>query len=159
MVRLLVYFAETEKMPNPEREILQKQYQLMQRRLWYGITWPSAIITAIMGTLLVIEYGNVPTWLWVKLGFVLFLYGYHFSCHYVFSQQQKGIIQYTSNQLRIWNEVSTVFLVAIIFLVVLKNLTSMIWGLLGLIVFSAALMTAIMIYKKIRTNKSENITH
>ena len=150
IVRLFVYFAETANLKGEERKILQKQYRIMQGRLWYGITWPSAIITAITGTLLALEFDPIPLWLWAKLGFVAFLFAYHFTCQYIFNQHRKGIINFSSNQLRVWNEVSTVLLVAIVFLVVLKNLLSMVWGLLGLIVFSAVLMAAIMIYKKIR---------
>jgi len=81
---------------------------------------------------------------------VLGLYIYHFLCHSIFKQQQQGIIRYSSTQLRIWNEVATVFLIAIVFLVVLKNALSMGWGIVGLLLFSALLMLAIRIYKRVR---------
>jgi putative membrane protein len=150
IVRLFVYYAETTLLPSPEKEILQKQYRLMQRRLWYGITWPSAIITAIMGTLLVIEYGTVPIWLWIKLSFVAALYIYHFICHKIFKEQQSGISSYSSQQMRLWNEVATILLVGIIFMVVLKNAFSLLWGILGLVIFSILILLGIKIYKILR---------
>jgi putative membrane protein len=151
IVRLFVYYAETTLLPSPEKEILRKQYQLMQRRLWYGITWPSAIITAVMGTLLVIEYGTVPVWLWIKLGFVLLLYIYHFICHKIFKDQQANLSTYTSQQMRLWNEIATILLVGIVFIVVLKNAFGLFWGLIGLAIFTGLLLLGIKIYKTLRT--------
>ena len=150
IVRLFVYYAETNLLGSPEKEILRKQYKIMQRRLWYGITWPSAIITAIMGTLLVIEYGSIPFWLWIKLGFVTLLFTYQFICHKIFNLQQNDQSTYTSQQMRLWNEVSTVLLVGIIFIVVLKNTLSLVWGLVGLAAFSALILLAMKIYKILR---------
>jgi putative membrane protein len=151
IVRLFVYYAETALLPSPEQEILRKQYKLMQRRLWYGITWPSAIITAIMGTLLVIEYGTIPFWLWIKLGFVLFLYVYHFICHKIFKGQQNDVSPYTSQQMRLWNEVATVLLVGIVFIVVLKNALGLFWGFIGLAFFTILILLGIKIYKILRS--------
>jgi putative membrane protein len=150
MVRLFVYFAETEKLPGHEKGVLQKQYQLMQRRLWYGIAWPSAVITFLFGMTLIYEYGNVPPWLWIKLGFVMLLYAYHFSCHLIFKQQQADVLKYSSNQLRFYNEVSTVFLFAIVFLVVMKDSLSWLYGLLILTGLVLALFAGIKLYKKVR---------
>lgn len=45
IVRLFVYFAEAETKPEQEKVILQKQFKIMQRKLWYIITWPSLIGT------------------------------------------------------------------------------------------------------------------
>ncbi|TXK26412.1 CopD family protein [Pontibacter qinzhouensis] len=154
IVRLFIYHAEANEKPEPERSILLKQYELMQKRLWYGITWPSAVLTLIFGLIILHLYGSIPPWLVWKLWFVAGLYVYHFLCHRIFKQQQQGRSGYTSTQLRIWNEVATVFLISIVFLVVLKSSLSMLWGIIGLLVFSGVLMLAIRIYK--RTRESEN---
>lgn len=150
IVRLFIYFAEAEERPEAERHILQKQFKLMQKRLWYGITWPSAVLTLIFGTTMLYLYGALPGWLIWKIGFVAGLYIYHYLCHKIFTQQQNGITKYTSTQLRIWNEVATLFLISIVFLVVLKSSLSMLWGIIGLILFSVMLMLAIRIYKRVR---------
>src|SRR6201996_7937390 len=105
IVRLFVYHAEANEKPEPERSILQQQFKLMIRRLWMGITWPSAILTLIFGPWMMILLGSIPTWLAIKLGFVVGLYAYHFSLQAIYRQQMKGIFRFSSQQLRIWNEV------------------------------------------------------
>lgn len=122
----------------------------MTKRLWIGITWPSAILTIIFGAWIAFLYGNIPEWLWIKLAFVSGLYAYHFTLHKIFSEQQKGLYKYTSQQLRIWNEVATIFLVAIVFLASVKQSLSIMWGLIGLGMFIILLMSAIKLYKILR---------
>jgi protoporphyrinogen IX oxidase len=150
VVRLFVYNAEANEKSEPERSILLNQLLLMTKRLWYGITFPSAVLTLIFGLWVWHLYGSLPTWLQVKLLFVLGLYAYHFSLHVIFKQQQRGVFRCTSMQLRIWNEVATIFLVAIVMLVVVKSLLSVTYGVLGLIAFAVVLMVAIRVYKKLR---------
>lgn len=154
MPRLFVYIIESHSRPEPEKSILHKQLISMATRLWYGITWPSAIITLAMGTMLLI---NQPEWLTmgfmhIKLTLVFFLYLYHFSLQYLLNQLKRDVVRYTSQQMRIWNEVSTLFLISIVFLIVLKDSLSMLWGLLGLLIVTVLIMTGIRIYKKFRKN-------
>jgi protoporphyrinogen IX oxidase len=153
MVRLFVYHTEAHERPEPEKSILQQQFRMMIRRLWLGITWPSAILTLIFGPWMMILLGGVPTWLAIKLGFVVGLYGYHFSLQAIYRQQMKGVFRFSSQQLRIWNEVATIFLVAIVMLAVVKQNMSWAWGLLGLFCFVILLMSAIRIYKIARVRK------
>ncbi|GAB3505736.1 CopD family protein [Spirosoma knui] len=148
--RLFIYFTEAAEQPEPTRTVLQTQLALMQRRLWYGITWPSAFLTLILGLNTWYNYGSTPSWLIYKLTFVAGLYAYHIACHVLFRQQERGELHYTSTQLRIWNEVATLFLFSIVFLVVLKDALGMLWGLLGLAAFAALLMAGIWIYKRVR---------
>lgn len=152
IVRLLIYHAEAEKKPEPEKAILQNQYKLMEKRLWYGITWPSLVGTYAFGGWLLYEmYGlNIPSWLLLKLSFVFGLTLYHLRCHAIFRQFQKDNVNHSAFFLRIWNEVATLFLVAIVFLVELKDTFSYVQGLLGLILFSLMIYLAIGIYKKVR---------
>jgi len=155
IVRLFIYQVEANGKQEPDKSILEAEYKRNSKRLWYGITWPSAVITLIMGTLLLVQQPSYlqQGFMHLKLLFVFFLYLYHFACHKIFNQLQKGIYKYSSQQLRIWNEVATIFLVAIVFLIVLRNAMSMIWGFLGLVLFTIILMLAIRIYKKIREKK------
>ncbi|MGN6247871.1 MAG: CopD family protein [Ginsengibacter sp.] len=150
MVRLFVYSAEANEKQEPERTILLKQLSLMQKRLWYGITWPSAILTLIFGTWMGLLYNALPTWLLVKLFFVAGLFIYHLILHSIFKQQQKENFKWTSYKLRIWNEVATLFLVAIVMLAVVKQLLSLVWGLGVLVAIAVLLFVAIRIYKKAR---------
>jgi putative membrane protein len=94
--------------------------------------------------------GAIPTWLIIKLCFVVGLYLYHFSLQSIYKQQMKGIFKWSSQRLRIWNEVATIFLVAIVMLVVVKQNMSWAWGLAGLFGFVIILMSAVRIYKQVR---------
>jgi putative membrane protein len=124
----------------------------MERRLWYGITWPSAIITYCLGfTLLYQLYGlDIKPWLIIKLSFVFGLTLYQLQNQVIFSRLQKGEITWSSTKLRMWNELATVFLVAIVFIVKLQDTISFIWGIIGILLFGFTLWGAIMIYKKAR---------
>jgi putative membrane protein len=150
IVRLFIYNTEAGEKPDLEKKILQEHFTVMIRRLWVGITWPSAILTLVLGPWVLYLYGTIETWMWIKLGFVLGLYLYHFSLQQIYRQQMRGVFKFTSSQLRLWNEAATVFLVAIIMLVSVKSAMSFVWGLLGLTIFVAILMVAIRIYKTIR---------
>lgn len=156
IVRLYIYHAEADKKSEPEKSILQKQYKLMERRLWYGITWPSMIFTYVFGAWILYDiYGlNIPAWLLLKLAFVFGLTLYHIQCHVMFSQLQKDVVKYSSFKLRMWNEVATIFLIVIIFIVVLKDTRNWLWGLTGLLLFSGMLLLAIRMYKKAREKNS-----
>jgi len=152
MPRLFVYIIEANGKPEPERSILIKQLNMMASRLWYIITWPSALITLGLGISLLV---NQPEWLTmgfmhIKLTLVFLLYLYHFSLHAVCKQLSKGVVKYTSQQMRIWNEVGTLFLISIVFLIVLKNALSVLWGILGLVVLAMVMMMGIKVYKKFR---------
>jgi putative membrane protein len=150
IVRLFVYNAEAHTKIEPERTVLMKQFGVMQKRLLYGITWPSAILTLIFGTWMGILYGSLPPWLLIKLFFVLCLFIYHLSLHKIFKQQQREDFRWSSQKLRMWNELATLFLIAIVMLAVVKELLSVVWGLGVLIVIAVLLMIAIKIYKKYR---------
>jgi protoporphyrinogen IX oxidase len=158
MPRLFIYNTEAGEKNDGAKTVLREQFTVMMKRLWYGITWPSAILTLILGTTALFNGGwnkvlldPAGRWLLIKIIFVLFLYVYHFSLHKIFQQQVNGIFKYTSQQLRIWNEVATIFLIAIVMLAVVKQSLSFVWGLIGLVIFIILLMSAIRIYKLIRT--------
>ena len=152
IVRLFVYQIEASEKPSPEKEILQEQFKIMSYRLWYIITWPSAILASFFAfwmIYLVPSYLTMP-WMHVKLSFVLALYFYHAGCQKIFKQQLMNSVKYTSFKLRIWNEVATILLFAIVFLVVLKSAISWIWGVIGIILLGILLMLSIRLYKKIK---------
>lgn len=160
MPRLFIYNTEANDAEPAVKKAMQEQFKLMMRRLWYGITWPSAMLTLLFGLTVLFQGGwdkmifqPGGRWLLVKLIFVLLLYMYHYSLHIIFRQQQRDLFRYSSQQLRVWNEVATIFLVSIVSLAVVKEATSWAWSTGGLIIFVLVLMGAIAIYKKIRTGK------
>jgi protoporphyrinogen IX oxidase len=152
MPRLFIYMTEANEKPEPEKSILIRQFKIMSSRLWFGITWPSAVITLGLGASMLFHQPHYlqSGFMHIKLALVFLLYAYHFSLHYIFRQLQKGVYQYTSNQLRIWNEVATLFLISIVFIIVLKNALDMVWGIVGLVGVTVLILLGIKVYKSIR---------
>ena len=152
IVRLFVYQIEANDKPSPEKEILQKQYKIMTYRLWYIITWPSAVLATIFALLLLhLNPGFLEMpWMQVKLGFVVLLFIYHFKCHKIYTELQNDTVKYTSNFMRLWNEGATIILFAVVFLVILKNAINWIYGVIGIILFSVIIMLGFKFYKRIR---------
>ncbi len=150
IVRLFIYNTEAQSKEEVEKRILTNQFSIMIKLLWKAITWPSAILTIIFGIWMGFLYGSIPQWLWIKLGFVAALYAYQFTLQRIYSDQMKGIFSFTSQQLRLWNEVATILLVAIVMLVSVKQAMSLVWGLVGFVAFILLLMSAIRIYKNLR---------
>jgi putative membrane protein len=150
LCRLFIYHREAQEKPEQERTILQSQFDIMIKRLLFGITLPSALLTFIFGVWLLLLYPTVPIWLYIKIGLVILLFAYHYSLHLICKQLLNRQFLYTSTQLRVWNEVPTIFLVAIVMLVVVKQNISLVYGIVGLLAFVVLLMSAIKIYKAIR---------
>jgi putative membrane protein len=155
IVRLFIYYKEAEEMEPATRKILQDQYLLMSKRLWYIITWPSAVLASLFSFWMLFKMPGYLTqgWMLIKLLFVFLLYLYHASCQILINKMEKGSLDVSSQKLRIWNEVSTVILFASVFLVVLKNAFNWIYGVAGIVLLSVLLMAGIRLYKKIRDRK------
>jgi len=151
IVRLYIYNTEASEKADPEREILLQQFGIMIRRLWLGITWPSAILTLILGPWIWYIMGSTPNWLLVKLVFVVVLYLYHFSLHVLYREQLKGVFRFSSQKLRVWNEMATLLLFAIVFVATVKQALSWVFGIAGILSLTAVLILAIRIYKKLRS--------
>jgi putative membrane protein len=155
-VRLFIYHTEANDRPELEKNILQKEFEKIEGRLWNIITIPAMILTVLAGSLMLYTHPFLleQGWMQVKLGFVALLLIYHFICQNIMKQLRQGIFKFSSNQLRLWNEVATILLVAIVFTVVLKSAVDWVYGLIGLIAFSVIIMTAVKIYKRYREKNS-----
>jgi len=155
--RLFIYHIEASKKQPPEKEILVTQLQLMAKRLWTIIAWPSAILCTLFAIVLLIINPSLLQlpWMHVKLGFVLLLWMYHIKNHQIFIQLQRDEVNYTSNYMRIWNEGATIILFAVIFLVVLKSAINWIFGVIGIIVLGILLLLGIRLYRRIRDRNLE----
>lgn len=150
IVRLFIYTAEAQKREEPEKKILTDQLQIMQRRLWYIIGWPGMAGSLVFGSWMLFKNMALLTlpWMWLKLIAVGLLFLYHVQCQRIYNQQSSGIFKFSSFKLRLFNELATILLVAIVFLVVVKSTSGLLWGIFGLIVFAAVLIITIRIYKK-----------
>ena len=156
IVRLFIYFKESEEEAPSAREVLQNQYRIMIKRLWYMITWPSAVLATLFAVWLIFINPDLMIfdWMQLKLFFVTLLFVYHGICQLFYHQTQKGSLKVSSYFLRIWNEVATVILFACVFLVVLKDMLGWVFGTVGIIGLSVLLMLGIKWYKMIREKKN-----
>ena len=153
--RLFIYHIEASKKTKIETDILIPQFKLMTKRLWYIITWPSAILAILFAIWLLVL---VPSWLsqsWMhlKLSFVLLLIAYHLKTHHFFLKLQKDQNTCSSNYMRIWNEGASLLLFAIVFLIILKDTLHWIAGFLGIVGLTLVLLLGIRLYKTIRKDK------
>ncbi len=155
IVRLFIYHTEANEKPEQEKLVLQKQFQVMESKLWNIITTPAMILTVLSGTyMLIVNKLYLQSWMLVKLTFVIGLLIYHFKCQHIIKQLKRDIYSWSSTQLRIWNEIATIFLVTIVFIVILKSAMDWIYGLIGLILFAIIIMSAVKIYKYYRQKSS-----
>jgi putative membrane protein len=151
-VRLFIYHTEANDRPEVERLILQREFEKIERRLWNIITTPAMVLTVLAGISMILLNPDLmsQSWLHVKLSFVFLLLIYHFICQRIMNQLSNGVFKLNSFKLRLWNEVATILLVAIVFTVILKSAVDWIYGLVGLIIFSAVIMSAVKLYKRYR---------
>ncbi|WP_299433897.1 CopD family protein [uncultured Aquimarina sp.] len=150
--RLFIYQIEAFQKPSPDKEILSDQLKLMAKRLWFIITWPSAILATTFAICLLILRPmllELP-WMQVKLGFVVLLFIYHLKSHQIYKQLQIGVVKWTSNQMRLWNEGTTIILFSVIFLVIVRDAVNWIYGVIGILLLAVLLMLGIKFYKRIR---------
>jgi putative membrane protein len=150
MGRLLIYHVEANERPETEKLILQKQYSVMEKRLWTIITWPSSVLALCFGMGLLSFYlplGAHP-WLLLKLFFVLLLILYQLKTGQYYQQLQKNSDTLTAKYLRYWNEIPTLLLTTIIFLVVFKTLDIVWQGLVGLLILGILISVSIKLYKR-----------
>jgi len=158
MFRLFVYHTEAALKPEPSRSILMDQYRLMEKRLWYGITWPSAILTLIFGTWLLIVQPIWLTqpWMHLKLFFIVLLMMYQFYGQSLLKKINLQPERISSFKMRLMNEAPTVILIAVVFLVVMKEAVSWIWGTLGILGIGTLLTIAVYAYKKRRAKNEKD---
>ena len=154
--RLLVYHAEAQSKESNEKAILSAQFSKMEKLLFNAIMIPAMFLTWITGLILIYlawwDSFASHTWLHLKLSFVVGITIYHFVCRHFIRQFQQGNFIISGPQLRMFNEIATILLVAVVFLVVAKNTLDMIYGLVGFVIFAIVIMAAVKIVRKYRTN-------
>jgi putative membrane protein len=152
--RLLVYHAEAQDKPELEKTILSKQFEKMEKILFNAIMIPALWLTWISGISLIYlvwwdSFGQQP-WLHLKLAFVVCITIYHFYCRHLIRSFRNQNFILSGNQLRLFNEIATILLVAVVFIVVAKNTFDWMYGLIGFVAFAIAIMSAVKIVKKLR---------
>jgi putative membrane protein len=100
-------------------KISHDRFVLMERKLYWGIMTPGAILTILFGALLV-QYHGLPGWLQLKIVLVIFLAIYHIWCGLILKSFKKEENTKSHKWYRVFNEVPVILLFAIIYLVVFK---------------------------------------
>ena len=116
--RIFVYHAETLN-----NEGKKETFRLMEKRLFFYIMNPAMILSWFFGVLLIHSIGieNLSQfWLQLKLGMVLILSSYHFFLFQCLKNFSENNSKYSPKFYRIINEVPTLLLIGIIFVVVFK---------------------------------------
>jgi putative membrane protein len=152
MIRLFIYHTEAQSKPENERTILSNQFIEMERKLWWIITTPAMILTVLFGTWMLLMNTTLihAPWMHIKLSFVGVLLVYHFVSQKIMFDLKNGVFRWKSNSLRMWNELATLVLVAVVFLVEMQNSLDWIKGTVGFFAVAIALMIAIKMYKRFR---------
>lgn len=152
IVRLFIYHREAQEKAPPENDILTAQFSIMERRLWYAITWPSAILCTIFGfSMLYLNPAFLQQgFMHVKLGFIALLWVYQVYTHVVFRRFQRNEPFGSSMRLRFLNEVPTVILISVIFVIVQRNAIDWVKWLAGILGLAIALTIAIKLYQEAR---------
>lgn len=116
--RLYVYHAMSEDTISIQR------FKVMERKLFYGIMTPGAILTLVFGIWMLIDYAWVAYsqagWLHAKLLLIVLLVGYHIWCGKLLMDFKYDRNRHSHTWYRWFNEVPVVFLVAIVLLASLK---------------------------------------
>ncbi len=112
--RLFVYHALSHDTISVER------FKIMERKLYYGIMAPGAVLTIVFGAWLWLGYGIGGAWLQAKLALVALLVGYHLYCGKLLRDFKLGRNRHGHVWYRWFNEAPVVLLITIVLLVVLK---------------------------------------
>ena len=111
--RLFVYHAMSND------KISHDRFMIMERKLFWGIMTPGAILTVIFGVLL-LQYHEILLWLEIKIYLVILLILYHVWCGKIMYDFKNERNLHSHVWLRVFNEVPVLGLFIIIYLVVFK---------------------------------------
>ena len=155
LVRLFVYYKDTDEFEETKRNILREQYVFMARRLWNIITVPAGIIMLGTGlTLIFLNDGLLKTpWFHLKLTFLLGLAMYHYWCWKKVLQIKKlegNVLPIKNIKLRQANEIATFLLFLVVITVILKSSIIEYWWqlIVGFFVLVLLIMTTVKLVNK-----------
>jgi len=160
LVRIFVYYKDTDTFQDEKKKILREQYAFMARRLWNIITVPAGIIMTVCGlTMIFLNFGLMKMpWFHLKLTFLIGLAIYHYWCW----KKVKQIVALNGNtlqtpnlKLRQANEVATFILFLVVFTVILKSQVIEYWWQL-ITGFFVLVFLIMMTVKLVNKGKNKN---
>lgn len=154
LVRIFVYYKDTEKLTDLTKStILREQYIFMSVRLWNIIIVPAFTIMLLSGLgLIFVHYPYFPllstdplSWFYIKILFLLSLFSYHYWCYKKTKELKNGNLKdlkEENTRLRMWNEIGTLILFAVVFTVIFKTAIFTFWWqlIVGFIIFIVLIM-------------------
>ena len=150
LVRIFVYYKDTDAFDEMKQKILREQYVFMARRLWNIITVPAGIIMLLSGlTMIFLNFGLMKTpWFHLKLTFLIGLAIYHYWCWKKVLQIKNlsgHILPIENIKLRQANEIATFILFLVVFTVILKSMVLEYWWqlILGFVVLVGLIMATV----------------
>lgn len=158
IVRLFVYHREAWDTGTDKSNILRKQYEIMEGRLFSIIQTPAMVMTWIggIGMLFINSSWLEQPWIHVKLILVIILTFYHFSCGTQMKKLKLNKTGVSSFGYRLYNELPTLILIAVVMLVVWKSLEGLWLGLVLLLGLGILFFVVAKIYKKNREKNTSN---
>tara|TARA_B100001248_G_C27356558_1_gene444133 strand:+ start:1002 stop:1436 length:435 start_codon:yes stop_codon:yes gene_type:complete len=118
--RIFVYHAQ-----NKDDIQISDVFKVMERKLFFYIMTPAMILSWIFGLLLIHEIGFKQlsqTWMLLKLLFVVLLTVYHFYLGKTLNQFKQDQNKHSHKFFRVINEIPTILLILIVFVVIFKPL-------------------------------------
>ena len=116
--RIFVYHAQNNSEP-----IISEVFKIMEKKLFFYIMTPAMILSWLFGLLLIHEIGFEQLgqiWMILKLVFVVLLTIYHFYLGSILNQFKLNLNEHSHKFFRYINEIPTILLILIIFVVVFK---------------------------------------
>lgn len=157
LVRMFVYDAEADEQPVEMRSAWKKQLIVMQERVYKIIATPAMVITWVfgIGMLIINPAWLQQSWIHLKLTLLVLMVVYHFYCRKIIRDNALGKKSFTPFQFRLLNELPTLFLISIVLLAVLKDITNFVYLFVGILLFGFLLFISAKAYKKHRTKINE----
>lgn len=116
--RLFVYHAMSDDQTSIDR------FKIMERKLFYGIMTPGALLTIVFGFCTLFSNGlsaySGQLWLQIKYVFILLLIAYHVYCWFLLQDFKHERNKHSHVWYRWFNEIPVLILVAIILLAVVR---------------------------------------
>ena len=116
--RIFVYHAQNNSEP-----IISEVFKVMEKKLFFYIMTPAMTLSWLFGLLLIHEIGFEQlgqTWMVLKLIFVILLTIYHLYLGSILNQFNLNLNQHSHKFFRYINEIPTILLILIIFVVIFK---------------------------------------
>ncbi|PST43913.1 hypothetical protein CYV15_06970 [Riemerella anatipestifer] len=155
LVRLFVYYKDTDDFDTPKQTILREQYLFMMRRLWNIITVPAGVLMLLFGTILIMmnPYLMKMPWFHLKLTFLMGLAVYHYWCWkkiLVVKNLNFSELSTSNIKLRQANEIATFLLFLVVFTVILKVFVIDYWWqlIVGFLVLVVVIMLTVKLVNK-----------